>query len=231
MFPRYPDLQVQHQVLDDFDRLDTVSTTGLWQAVKGTGGTVALQDAANGWINVPTAASANDYQLLATQKKVFKFAAGKPLYFEALVSCTEAAVNQANLVFGLSSITTTGILLTGSGGLPTSFDGALIWKQGGTSKWQFTSSVGTAQVNNSSVADFASATPTRIGFMFDPGNGVVGRLTCFVNGVAPMNGPVLRSHVINYGGTGALYGVFGVNAGSAAAETVSLDYFRIVQAR
>lgn len=231
MFPKYPDLQVQHQVFDDFDNLNTVSSTGLWQAVKGTGGTVALQDAANGWINVPTAASANDYQLLATQKKVFKFAAGKPLYFEAQVSCTEAATNQANLVFGVSSITTTGILATASGGLATTFDGALIWKQGGTSKWQFTTSAGTAQVANANVAAFASATVYRIGFVFDPGDGVIGSVTPFVNGVAPTVGPATSSHRIVYGSTGALYGVLGVNAGSAAAETVSLDYFRIVQAR
>ena len=231
MFPKYPDLQVQHQVFDDFDTLNTVASTGLWQTVKGTGGTVALQDAANGWINVPTAASANDYQLLATQKKTFKFAAGKPLYFEAQISCTEAATNQANLVFGVSSITTTGILQTASGGPPTTFDGALLWKQGGTSKWQFTSSAGTAQVANTNVAAFASATTYRIGFSFDPGDGTLGYLTPFINGVAPLNGPVIQSHRITYGSTGALYGVLGVNAGSASAETLSVDYFRIVQAR
>lgn len=216
---------------DDFFDLNTVATTGKFQVVKGTGGTIALQATPGGAVNVPTAASANDYQLLATQKAAFGFVAKKPVHLECGLTLTEANTNQANVVVGLASITTTGFLLTGNGGLPTTWDGAVVYKVGGTSVWQAATSKGTNVNNNANVGAFTSGTFTRVGFEFDPNDGVTGIVTPLLNGQPLIVNTKPMSLTVPLSGIGALYLIMGVVAGSASAETLQLDYVEVTQTR
>ena len=235
------DPTLHQQVWDDFHKLDTVASTGLWQSVNdGATGTLALVAATvNGRINIPTAAALNDYQLLATQQKVFKFAANKPLWFECLLQCTEANTNNANLVVGLSSITTTGFMTDSNGGLPATWDGAVWYKTGGALVLGFASSAAstattkaTPTVTPNDTATYASATDYRLGFHFDPNDGVTGYITPFYNGKPCLTtGGVVYRQPITLSGLGTMYPILGVKAGSASAETLQVDYVRVLQAR
>ena len=222
---------IQSMVFDDFLKLDNVATTGQWQSTKGTGGTVVLIDSTSGRVNIPTAASQNDYQLYSTQKKVFQFAAKKPMWAECLIQCTEANTNQANLVFGVSSVLTTGFLQTASGGPPTTFDGFVFWKAGGALIWKSMASAATVQSTSGTLATNVSATDIRLGFHFDPNDGTTGIITPLVNGVPVIVNTVPYQHRIALGSLGTMYPIFGVNAGSASAETLQVDYVRFVQNR
>lgn len=227
MYPTISDPQAYIEVADDFVNLNTAATNGLWASVNdGATGSLGLSTAlgAGGWINIPSAAADNDYQLLATASKPFKFAAGKSLWLDCSLVLTEAATNVANWVVGLCSITTTGILASDGGGVPGTFDGALFYKVDSTMSIKFTTSAASTQTT-ATLATFASGTTYRLGLQFDPNDGTTGIVTPYINGVA------YTPQTIALSGLGLMYAVVGVKAGSSSAETLSVDYLRVAARR
>ena len=241
MMPFPIDKNSYHELYDDFQKLDTVASTGLWQSVNdGATGTLALVAATvDGRINIPTAAAANDYQLLATQQKIFKFAANKPLWFEATVQCTEANTNNANWAVGLSSITTTGFMTDTNGGLPATWDGAVWYKTGGALALGFASSAAssavtkvTPNVTPNDTATYASATDYTLGFHFDPNDGTTGYITPYYNGKPCLTtGGVIYRQPIALSGLGTMYPILTMKAGSTSAETLQVDRVWVLQKR
>lgn len=233
MMPQIIDRSAQTEWFDDFTDFNSVATTGKWQITKGTGGTIALQDLPGGRLNVPTAASANDYVLLSSQKKIAQLKAGKPLWFEAQVNLTQANTNQANIVFGLSSILTTGFLVTGNGGLPTTWDGVVFWMVGGqtTPQWQFSSSRSTTVTTQATFTPFTSGADTRLGFHVDPADGVNAIVTPYFNDQPMVVSGANYTQKISLASSPVLYPIIGVLAGSSSAETLQIDYMRLVQDR
>jgi hypothetical protein len=226
--PKQHDRTVEFELMDDFYSLNTVSSTGLWTSINdGATGTLALSSTpgAGGWVNIPSAAADNDYQVLATNLKLFKFAASKPLAFEARVTLTEANTSAANFIVGLSSITTTGVMAADGGGVAATFDGAVFYKADGGTAIKFITSAATAQVTNSSVSTFTSAATYRLGFVFSPADGTTGQIIPYVNGVAG------TPHNIALASLGLMYPIVGVKAGSASAETLTVDYLRVTAFR
>src|ERR1035438_875147 len=68
------DIGTGFSVSDDFATASTVASTGLWKVTKGTGGSIVTRTSApvvGGWIDIPTAASASDYQIFSTQNAMF----------------------------------------------------------------------------------------------------------------------------------------------------------------
>jgi len=228
LMPNISDPQLYVVVDDDFLSLNTAATNGLWASVNdGATGTLALSTSlgAGGWINIPSAGADNDYQLLASASKPFKFASRKPLFFDCSITLTEAATNVANWVVGLSSVTTSGFLANDGAGPPGTYDGAVFFKVDGTMTVQFETSAATSQVTNASVATFTSAATYRLGFHFNPNDGTTGIITPYVNGVA------YAPHSIALASLGLMNAIVGVKAGSASAETLSVDYFRCYAVR
>ena len=120
------DLGTGQQIKDDFFNIQDVTSTSLWQIVKGTGGTIALQSTkADGWISIATAASASDYQCFFTQEPSFFLppVAGYLAAWEIYLNVTEAATNASSWFAGFTSTTTTGFL--SSGVPPSSYSGAV----------------------------------------------------------------------------------------------------------
>jgi len=223
MLPNISDPQNYVVVDDDFLNLNTAATNGLWSSVNdGATGTLGLSTSlgAGGWINIPSAGADNDYQLLATASKPFKFAAGKPLFLDCSLVLTEGATNVANWVMGLSSITTTGILASDGGGVAGTFDGALFYKVDSTMSIKFTTSASSTQTT-ATLATFVSGTTYRLGLQFDPNDGTTGIVTPYINGVA------YTPQTIALSGLGLMHAVVGVKAGSTTAETLSVDYLRV----
>jgi hypothetical protein len=221
MMPITVDKRVQAEIFDDFFYLDTAATNGAWAVVKGTGGALAVNTTkAGGWINIPTAASASDYQLLATQQKFFN-----PLksgWLEASILVTEASTNSSNWAIGLSSITTTGWMVASSAGPPTSFDGAAIFKTGGAMAVKGITSVTTTQTTSATIATAVTAVGLRLGIHWDANDGVTARVRFLVNGV------VQATQNVTIGTNNLFPFMTMMAAAGGTAETLNVDYFRCV---
>ncbi len=222
------------EVFDDFTFLDT----GHWTAVNDGGtGTAAISatPGPGGWLDLPTAASDNDYHVLPTGK-VFSFAAGKPLWLEARITCTEANTDDVNLFVGLSDVTDGALLTDNGGGPPTSYTGAGLFKVDGGTVWQAEVSNTTTQVTNTSFCPFTSGRTYRVGLHFDPRDGTTGRIYPWIydETAGHLYATSYTSQDLSLPITDAktaMAAVIGVKAGAGNAETVSIDYIRAIQAR
>ena len=213
-------------VCDHFTKIDTAQ----WLATKGTGGTLAVAATPGGWLNIPSAASDNDYQLLSTQTAVLKPAAasgaqtGTSVQFQARFKATEAGANTANLVLGLSSILTTGFMADNGGGVPASFSGAVIYKKDGGNQLLAAVSNGTTQIKDKVLCTFTSGSTYTVAIdfnIFDSTNCLVKFWvkdeTARVLYQPEQLGRNVGSIMIPYASLAAMYPILGVKAGSASA--------------
>lgn len=191
----------------------------------GGTGTNVLLDGQGGWLSVVTAAADNDYHLMSSGTEFVRMQASKPFFFEAKIRLTEANTDDANWVIGLSDTLTTGFLANDGGGPAASYDGAVFFKVDGTMAIQFETSNAGTQVTNANVAAFSSGTEYTLGISFEPGNGTTGNVIPYVNGVAG------TTHAITLSGLEEMHLIFGVKAGGANAETLSVDYLFFQGAR
>lgn len=238
--PKYHEPGVQYELLDDFLYLDTQK----WQSIDDGGtGTNTANNVAGGQVSIVTTASDNDYHVMASMAKSFQFANGKPAWFEAEFSLTEANTDDANIVLGFCSTTSGGILVANGAGLPSTFDGALFYKVDGGTSWNFGVSAGSTQELVAGLAPFVSGTTYRLGFHFTPSGGATGRITPWAYSVAGGGTPtdvidrrnflnsLAGTYEIALSGLGAMYAVYGVKAGGANAETLKMNQLRAIGTR
>jgi hypothetical protein len=204
------------QYLEDF--IDTDSGAAFTSTDDGGTGTNVLLDGQGGWYSVVTAAADNDYHLMSSGTECIKMQAGKPFFFEAKIKLTEANTDDANFIVGLSDTLTTGLLADDGAGPAASYDGAVFFKVDGGTDIQFETSNAGTQVTNAAVSAFSSGTEYTLGISFDPADGVTGNIIPYVNGVAS------TTHAITLAGLEEMHLIFGVKAGGANAETLSVDY-------
>jgi|SRR6185503_5274309 len=208
---------------NDFTTL--LDLTNDWAAVKD-GAVVPIQlDAFGGVLSIPTDVNNNDEHYLSSIAENWIFAANKPLWFEALVACTEANVDDANLIFGLSDTVAANSLLDNGAGPMASYDGAVWFKVDGGTVWQFETSNAGTQVTTASAGAFLSNTFYRIGFLFNPGAGTTGTITPYLNGIKG------AAHSITLAGLEEMHILLGAKAGGGAAEVPRVDYVKIIQKR
>jgi hypothetical protein len=218
---------------DDFDTLDTEAANGTWLSTKGTGGTLALAAQACGVLNVPTAASASDYLVLSTQKAVFKLAAGLPIAVEGYLNLTEAATNAASWFFGLTSSITAG-WITVAGAPAASYSGAMFWKATGGLALAFQTSNATTRSTIATNVTVVSGQSYILGLVLDPNDGVTANVTYYISTVIAGVRSLLATgtQTLTLASLANMYLAFGVMCGSGgAAETLSVDYVQVYQAR
>lgn len=193
-------------------------------------GTNAFQDAACGIYNVVTAAADNDYHAMSTVAENWLFASRKPLWFEARFKLSEGTTNESTWWFGLTDTLTTGGMQANAAGPLASYDGALIYKTPETALTvNFETSNAGTQNTLAAFATGISNTWHRAGFYFD-GTATTSTITpYFHNGTSWTIGAAQN---ITLSGLEEMHAVFGVKAGpTAAAETLQVDYLKIVQLR
>ena len=226
-----------HQIKDDFISVSDVTTTSTWQIVKGTGAAVTLSSTkACGWINIPTAASASDYQCFFTQEPIFFLppVAGSLAAWEVYFNVTEAATNASSWFAGFTSTTSAGFL-TSSGLPPSSYSGAVIYKTTGALAVNAQTSNSTTQhTSASAITTAVSATSLILGMSLNTNDGVTAIATWYVSTVASN----LRSFVafgtlnLTLASLAKMYFGFGIQAGSGGtAETLTADYVQAAQGR
>lgn len=228
------DPSLGYYYLEDF--LNPVSATvsdlqAYTSAGDGSTGTNAFQDAAGGVFSLVTAAADNDYHELSSVAEQWKFASGKKLWFEARFKLAEAATNESAWWFGLTDTLTTGGFQANTSGPLASYDGALIWKDEATMTIDFETSNAGTQNTTTGMATFVSDTWTRVGFYFD-GTATTSTITPYysVDGSSALAAGTAQN--ITLSGLEEMHLACGVKAGpSGNAETLQIDYFRILQLR
>lgn len=193
-------------------------------------GTNAFQDAAGGIYNVVTAAADNDYHAMSSVAENWLFAAGKELWFEARFKVAEATTSESTWWFGLTDTLTTGGMQANAAGPLASYDGALIWKTPETAMTvNFETSNAGTQNTLSAFATSVTNTWTKVGFYFD-GAATTSTITPYVDVGAGWVAGTAQN--ITLSGLEEMHMVFGIKAGpTAAAETLQVDYVKVLQLR
>jgi hypothetical protein len=221
------------RVEDDFiyDQLDN-----LWVDTITDSGTVSIGDAVGGIVAlVPSDGTVadNDEAYLATPNEVFKLAAGKPIYAEALVQFTEAATNAANVAFGLADAPGANLLVDNGGGLRASGSVVAIYKIDGGTVWRcvtrnngvVTDSVSTKTAGGSSYQTLSIEVVDR-----DPSNCTVVFKVDKQYLLDSTTGLVIR-HTIALASATEMAGFLAVKNGGANLETLNCDYISFAQTR
>lgn len=209
---------------DNFTEFDQTATVGNWVQVTDAAGTTGLNTSIlGGALNINATNTDNNETYELSASKAFKFAASKPLWFEAKIQLTEANTDDANFIIGLSSTGSANTLVDDGGGPPSNYSGAVFFKVDGGTVFQFETSNATTQNTTTNAGAFVSATAYRVGFRFDPNDGTTGKVTPYIDGVA---GTTLD---ITLASAAAMGIVMGVKAGGANAETLTVHHVRCVQ--
>lgn len=214
---------------DDFITIPLDDTTGFptgWTIVSDDAGTTGdAIDAEGGWLGVAVTNTDNNETYLSNLGESFKFTTTKKLWFETKVKLTEANIDDANWIIGLSDNAAADFLQDDGKGPAASYDGAVFFKVDGKMTVQFETSNAATQVTNANLGTFTSATAVRLGFFYDYNDGVTGYITPYINGVAG------NRHAITISGLEEMHIVMGVKAGGAKVETLLVDYIKVVQER
>lgn len=139
------ELNLVHGISDDFYHYvsgDDFST------VASDLGTVVDTDLAGGRVELAPSdgtVADNDETYVKGTQEVFKFAANKPLDFEASVQFTEGATDDVNIIVGLKDAVAADSLLDNGGGPSASYTGAVFFKVDGGTVWQVETSVAGTQ--------------------------------------------------------------------------------------
>lgn len=207
---------------DDFRYIDS---TLEWALVTENSGAATILDAAGGVVNIATGVTNNDESYLSSLAENWLFAASKPLWFEARVALTEANVDDANIIVGLSDTVAANSLQDNGAGPMASYDGAVWFKVDGGTVWQFETSNAGTQVTTASAGAFVSNTFYRVGFIFDPLAGTTGEITPYLNGVAG------TAHAITLSGLEEMHILLGLKAGGGAVENLRVDSVQVLAVR
>lgn len=226
----------QFTIQDDFIR-DVDSAD--WVTTLTDSGTASVGDAVGGVIAlVPSDGTVadNDEAYIESANEVFKFAADKPLLFEARVQFAEANVDDANVLVGVLDAVGANSLQDNGAGPPSSYSGAVFFKVDGGTVWQTETSNSTTQTTNellstntnnlakkSVTAGGSSYQVLRIEYM--PYSSTNAYVSFFVDGVL-----CCQHDYIFTSATEMQIGI-GVKNGGANNETLNVDYVVCTQER
>jgi hypothetical protein len=225
------------KILDDFSNISTVTSTGTWQIVKGTGAAISLSTTlSNGWVKIPTAASANDYQSLFSQQAFFAPSVLNDAAFEVMLNVTEASTNASAWWCGLTSVTTTGGLVAATGAPPASYSGVIFWKPPGALAVNFQTSNATVRspTSTTAITTAVSGTTLILGATINHNNGVTCQVVPYVSTVvANVRTPVVQgpAQTLVLASLANMFFGFGIVSGASLAETITLDYAMAVCGR
>lgn len=196
-------------------------------------GARSLANKSGGWINIPTAASSNDYIALSTQQPIFALKKGVPLAFECCVNVTEGNTNTASWWCGFTSVLTTGFI-SNTGAPPSSYSGAVFYKTEGALALNFQTSNSTTQVTSAAaVATVVSAQTYILSAFLDPNDGVTGVVTYIVLTVVSNVRSFVASGTLSLtlASLANMYFAFGIKTASGGAETLTLDWAQALGVR
>lgn len=230
----------QHGFFDDFQGFLTADQTAKYTVVTTTDGSVLQRDSAPGGVDILTAAATggNEETYLIREAETFKFAANKPLVFEALVQATEDDTNQNNLIVGLTDGAAAALMTDNGGGPKAGGNTLAFYKVDGGLNWWIHArdeqdgnvySVELTAANSlDKVAHVGSgAAHQRLRIEFLPKQGTLSDVVYYIDGVA-----VYKLTDWDFGTPTDMQAVCGAKDGDSGDEvTISLFYWFCYQRR
>jgi len=221
-----------------FDDFHWYITAHNLTSVISDSGTASVGDAAGGVLAiVPSDGSVgdNDESYVKGTAETFKFAANKPILFEAKVQFTEANTDDANIIVGLKDAVAANTLVDNGGGPPSTYSGCVFFKADGDTVWSVENSISTTQkttqltATNSldriaKTAGGASYQTLRI--EWQPTSSTLGDFTFFIDG------QIVAKHKDQvYTSATEMQVCLGVKNGDTNLETLNVDYIDVWQQR
>lgn len=185
--------------------------------VQGDAATAAVGTGHGGVLSVDTVTGTdNNDGYIHTLDQIVAFSTGKKAVIEARVRLTEAATDDANIIFGVTNTVGANFLLDAAGGPAASYDGAVFFKVDGGTVWQAESSDAGAQVTDSDVGAFTSATWAKLRIAWDG----AGYVRFYLDGKLKAKQAFTATAV-------DMYLIAGVKEGGSNNETLEIDYLRV----
>jgi hypothetical protein len=217
-------LSRQFGLFDDFT--EYTDTQRFTKTTADAGTSVALDaDGIGGVLQLSTGATDNNEAYVESTNELFKFAADKPLAFEARLQFTEANVDDANVIVGVMDAPGADTLIDNGGGPKASYSGAVCYKVDGGTVWNCESSIAGAQQTTVTPVTAGGAGYQTLRIEFQPTTSTQGDVRFFIND------SLVASHKITFTSATEMAVVLGVKAGSANAETLNVDYVGCHQLR
>jgi hypothetical protein len=222
------DLQRDASILfDQFTEINTARWSSTDDAATGTN---ALSTTIPHTLNVLTAAADNDYHLMSTVTKLYYPTSTRGCEVLARIKLAEANTDDSNWCLGLTDILTGGNMQADGAGPAATQDAAMFYKVDGTMSIKFETSNATAKTNTT-VAAFTSDVWYQVRFNVNPLNSSAALVTPTVYNETTGVQTIGTEHRVLLASWGGMYLVFGVKAGAANAETLSIDYIQYSAAR
>jgi hypothetical protein len=203
-----PAATLYHTYFEDFDYY----TAANWTVTETqAGATQALTDGDGGLLLLTNTAADNDLVSLQKVGESFRFASGKPLFFEARFKVSDAT--QSDVVIGLQITDTTPLDVT---------DGVFFIKADGAATVDFLVEKNNTATTASAIATMANDTFIRLGFYYDGASAV----QYFVNGTYTGS-----SVTTNLPDDEDMTVTIAIQNGEAAAKTMTVDYVYVAKER
>lgn len=211
--------------MDDFD---SYTDGERWTKVLANSGTAAVGDDASGILKIEASdntAAADDESYVHTTNALFKFAANKPLLFEAAVQFTEADTDNANILVGLMDGIAAGALADSSAGPKSSYSGMVFFKAAGSNVWSCQTSVGATQSTTVTSKAAGGAVHQTLTGQWQPISATQAEAAFFIDGL------LVARQLFTFTGAVEMQLAVGVKNGSAHLETLNVDYLAAYQLR
>lgn len=216
-------------LFDDFFGFDATEGPFLVTADAGSTGGQDVTDAVGGVMAVYTDGDDNDEAYLHTATENFKFAEGKPIWFECRAAVTEGSTNAGAFIIGLLSAAGANALLDTEGGPPASYSGVVFYKVAGGLTWSAEASLAgtqTAITLSGSGVTYTSGTYYKFGILVVPTTSALQNVYMFINGTL-----VGSTTGMTYTSATEMDLIAGAKSNGSAEELISVDYIHCQQAR
>lgn len=233
--------RLYHTIFDDFYGDDTTK----WTTTASDSGAAAVEDAAGGVLSLgpsDTDVGDNDEIYKLSDGEAFLFAAAKPIVAECRLRFAEANTDDANIAFGFCNAVAANTLQDNGAGPPSSYSGAVFFKQDGETVWTVENSLSTTQTTTqltaaNSLTGAAATAATAAGtwwtlrIEWQPVSSTKGDFL-FYGSTDGRNDVLLAKHSeVTYTSATEMQLFVGVKNGGTNEETLYVDYLWATQKR
>jgi len=185
LVPQFPELTLRDYfgVFDDFAHYVTADD---FTTVATDSGTIADGDYTGGAVAIAASDATevdNDETYLKGTQEIYKFAADKPLVFEARVKPVANTIGNANFIVGIKDAVAANTLVDDGAGPASSYGGAVFFAIDGDTTWWCESSIAGTQTTVDSGVTVTNNTYTTLRIEYRPISSTVGEVHYFIDGV------------------------------------------------
>ncbi len=234
-----------HGFFEDFDHIVSADR---WTKILDTGATQLVIDGAGGILEILNDTTDEDGSAIETTAELFQVLEGKPLTMSCRLQITEGDVQEANVAVGFSTVVTVDTMQITDLGPIATYDGAMIYKTGGSvsssanTQWSVAVSNATTTTQTLTDAPVVSGDWQSVRIDITPINATDFEVTYFIDvnggtdwvqmrqdGVNPRSPAIKHTGLITSMDAMHVFAI--VKNGNAAADKLELDWIQAWQKR